>query len=346
MNYNKFKLIISLLVSAGIAACSGCAAATSDKNTAAFPVETAETASAQDDTLEEGEVWIDLNANPGLVVKEPVSSKTESKAALVSSESKDSEKSEKPDEESSEAASSANEYADVDENGEPLYRRELIEKRDTSIGVPLSVHTGSPVDESWFDDCIFLGDSFTAGLGVYNDAFGELGNAEIVGSACIGWVSSQYDWYNPDGFHPLYRGQQVFMYDLPAITESNKVVITLGMNDVCGMSNDYILANAETFIEKIRYLRPGAKIYITTVTPMIESAQFYLLNNERIRDFNSCLLDFAWQHNCGFLDTYSLLADDEGNLPVEWCIDAADKGFHLNNEGNHILCEFYKENLG
>ena len=54
---------------------------------------------------------------------------------------------------------------------------------------------------------------------------------------------------------------------------------------------------------------------------------------------------YTW-HNCGFLDTWSVFANEDGKLPEELCIDPDGLGFHLNDKGNHMLCDFYKANLG
>lgn len=279
----KRNTVLPIILSACILACSGCETAQRENNFHTFKgfanaINTIETA---DEALEEGEILIDLDALPE-ITSDAVSSSAESKpqsdvSSQTKSETASSDISES--EISSSDAVSSDELTEqdliedetnttelgigVDENGEPSYRKKLIENRDTSATAPLNIHTGSPVDMAWFDDCVFLGDGFTNGLSIYNDTFGELGNAKFVSAACIGWVSSQYDWYHPDAFHPIYNGQQIFMYDAPAVTEANKVVITLGMNDVCGFSVQSTLDAADSFIQKIRYLRPGAKIYLT-----------------------------------------------------------------------------------
>lgn len=204
----------------------------------------------------------------------------------------------------------------------------------------------SPAELSWFDDCVFLGDSFTNGLSLYNESYGELGNAQFVCAACIGWVSSQYEIDHPNAFHPTYNGQTVFMYDAPALTNAKKAVITLGMNDVGCFGIEGTLDAAASFIAKVRASSPDVTIYITTVTPMVESAEYDLLNNDLIQKYNERLPVFAQMHDCIFLDTWSVFADENGKLPVDLCIDPDGLGFHLNNNGNHMLCEFYKANLG
>ena len=268
--------------------------------------------------------------------------KSESVSEIKNDTNSEIEEEEKEETESSEPE----EEQEISLEGQPEYRQELIKNKDNTIQKNVKVTTGSPVDISWFDDCVFLGDSFTNGLGLYNDSFGELGNAQFVCAACIGWVSSQYGMYDPNEFHPLYNGQKVFMYDAPALTGANKVVITLGMNDVGCFGIDGTLEAADSFIAKIRELTPNVKIYITTVTPMVAAAEYDLLNNPLIKEYNERLPEFARQHNCGFLDTWSVFANADGKLPEELCIDPDGLGFHLNDKGNHMLCDFYKANLG
>ncbi len=232
------------------------------------------------------------------------------------------------------------------DDGEPEYRKQLIQNKEKEPYEPIVVTTGSRVDLSWFDDCVIIGDSLANGLMLYNDSHGELGNAQFVCAACIGWVNSQYGMYQANSFHPIYNGQQVFLYDAPALTNAKKVVVIMGINDICSYGIDNAFDSADSFISRVRELTPNVEIYITTVTPMVEAAEYHLLNNPRIQSYNERLPEFARAHNCGFLDTWSEFADENGKLPPELCVDASGLGFHLNEDGNHRLCEYLISNLG
>lgn len=231
-------------------------------------------------------------------------------------------------------------------DGEPEYRKQLIENTEKQPYEPIVVTTGSRVDLSWFDDCVIIGDSLANGLMLYNDSHGELGNAQFVCAACIGWVNSQYDMYQANSFHPFYNGQQIFLYDAPALTHANKVVIIMGINDICSYGIDNAFDSADSFISRVRELTPNVEIFLTTVTTMVEAAEYHLLNNPRIQSYNERLPEFARAHNCGFLDTWSVFANEKGKLPPELCVDANGLGFHLNEDGNHILCDYLISNLG
>ena len=226
---------------------------------------------------EENVVEVDFgNLTYGGTVSEPVQSVIENNSS-----------SEAPAEEKEEAASSA------------------AEKKVN----PTKTVQGIPVSESWFDDCVFMGDSLTVGLSYYNDLTGDLGNAEFICSAGLGWGNSQWDLYDENEVHPMYNGQKV------------------------------PLENADEFIRKLRAKTPDVQIYLQTITPMIASAEYDRLNNTLIKEYDDALEIFATQHNCKFINSWAALADENGQLPFELCQDPDDLGLHLTNEGCEIWAD-------
>ena len=319
MNYKKRNAALAVFLTALMLNFSGCGTSVNGEET--------ESAIAQ-------EVLVDFNK-----IDIP-QTKSESVSEIKNDTNSEIE------EEKEEEISEPEEEQEISLEGQPEYRQELIKNKDNTIQKNVKVTTGSPVDISWFDDCVFLGDSFTNGLGLYNDSFGELGNAQFVCAACIGWVSSQYDMYDPNEFHPLYNGQKVFMYDAPALTGANKVVITLGMNDIGIWGPEGTIEQARSLLYKIRAKSPDLQIYLETVTPMLYGNQKAHLNNQLIRQFNSNLRNFAEQEGCGFLNSYDAFADSNGNLPYDLCSDPGGLGLHFNFKACAIWAEFLKANVG
>ncbi|MBQ1389288.1 MAG: hypothetical protein IIY78_06635 [Clostridia bacterium] len=208
------------------------------------------------------------------------------------------------------------------------------------------VPVGEKVPDSWFDDCVFMGDSLSVGLSMYNDANGVFGNAKFVCASCLGYGNSQWDLYRPGNVHPYYNGRKVLLEDAVNLTGAKKAVICLGMNDIGIWGPSGVIDLARSLLYKIRAKSPNVRIYFETVSPMIYYAQKQHLNNTLIRQFNENLRQFAAEEGCGYLDSYHALADTNGNLPYDFCSDPGGLGLHLKFNGCAIWAEFIKSSIG
>ncbi len=219
---------------------------------------------------------------------------------------------------------------------------------ETETAVPVS-SIQHPVDPSWFDDTAIVGDSVTVMLQYYCDSDTEnppLGKAMFYCSASLGYGNAQWDLYDENAVHPLYKGENHLVEDVIPVTGAKKVIITLGMND---LSNgvDYAFEQAQALFEKIKKNGPDAIIYIESTTPMLNSFQREVLNNENIRLFNSKLKEYAdsMGDDYRFLDFYSVIADENGDLPLEYCSDADYMGIHFTVEACEKWVDFLRNNV-
>ncbi len=202
------------------------------------------------------------------------------------------------------------------------------------------------VQDSWFDDCVFMGDSLSVGLMLYNDANGVFGDAKFVCASSLSYWNSQWDLYRPGNVHPMYNGRKVLLEDAVNLTGAKKAIITLGMNDIGIWGPEGTIDYARSLLNKIRAKSPDVKIYFETVSPMIYYAQKTHLNNNLIRQFNANLEQFAAEEGCGFLNSYEALSDSNGNLPYDFCSDPGALGLHLKFNGCAVWADFLKANVG
>ncbi len=202
------------------------------------------------------------------------------------------------------------------------------------------------IDISWFDDCVFMGDSLTVGLSLYHDSTGVFGNAKFVCAASLGYGNAQWPLNDPNNVHPYYMNKKILLEDAPTVTGAKKAVVTLGMNDIGMWGTDGSIDYARSFVHKLREKTPDLKIYLETVTPMIYNRQKEILNNDLIRDFNGKLQKLAKDEKCGFLDSYSAFANSNGNLPYYLCCDPNALGLHFTQEACGIWAEFIKTEIG
>lgn len=211
--------------------------------------------------------------------------------------------------------------------------------------VPDDVESEDSEELSWFDDCVFLGDSLVGGLGMYNDAFFALGNAQFVYSAGLGYGNSQWDIDAENEVHPYFYGQKILLEEAVGLTNAKKVIIGMGMNDLVCYDVETTLGYAKSLVDSIREKNPDVVIYLETITPMIEEAEYDLLNNLMIQDYDTQLEAFCENNNCGFLNTWSAVADEYGRLPYELCSDPDALGLHLTMDGYALVADYILHNV-
>ena len=187
--------------------------------------------------------------------------------------------------------------------------------------------TSEPVDLSYFDSAVFLGDSLTQGLQIYDTglpnahycAYRGVGpNAVVNGTTCT----------RVDGV------QEIPLQALASYAPKS-VYILLGTN-VLTQDTDYtnFLNYYSLMLDQIRQLLPDADIYIQSITPVrpevsadpahagMYSARFIRVNND--------LAALAVEKGCFFLDLWEVLADGNGDLRAEY---AQPDGYHLQPAG-------------
>lgn len=222
------------------------------------------------------------------------------------------------------------------------------EESDVPTEAPTQPDIVHPVDASWFDDTAIVGDSVTVMLEYYCDNDPDaLGDAMFYCGSSLGYGNSQWDINDENAVHPVYHGETHLVEDVIPVTGANKVIITLGMNDIGNYGVEGAFEQAQSLIEKVRAKGPDATIYIESTTPMLSSMQRETLNNENIRIFNGMLKEYVESQGDGykFLDFYSVIADENGDLPAEYCSDPEGMGIHFTTDACEKWVEFLKNNV-
>jgi lysophospholipase L1-like esterase len=107
----------------------------------------------------------------------------------------------------------------------------------------------------------------------------------------------------------------------------NLVFICIGTNDFARDRTDqFVLTNTKTIIEKVRQFAPESKIFLTSIFPTRENAP---RPNERITDYNRQLKKLSDNLGILYFDIHSHFVDEEGMLKKEFTED----GLHLTEEG-------------
>lgn len=197
----------------------------------------------------------------------------------------------------------------------------------------------APVDLSYFDNAVFLGDSLTQGLQIYDTG---LPNAHYcayrgVGPSAVvnGTTCTRVD------------GVQEVPLDAMVSYAPESVYILLGTN-VLTQDTDYtsFLNYYSLMLDRIRNLLPDADIYVQSITPVrpevstdakhagMYAARFIRVNND--------LAALAVEKGCYFLDLWEVLADESGDLKAEY---AQPDGYHLLPAGYTAWVEYLRTHV-
>lgn len=213
-----------------------------------------------------------------------------------------------------------------------------------------SAPAGTPVDASWFDDAVFVGDSVTLKLSYYAEG-GDLGEAKFLCAGSLGYTNALWDIDAEDNVHPVYEGEKYTVDEGCKVINPKKIFVMLGMNDIGLYGVDEAADNMIKLTDKITANCPDAVLYIESVTPMVAGNSLGDLNNENIRAFDEKLKTICAEKGYKYLDVYSAVDDGNGNLVYEYCGDPPSDdnpdamGLHFTDEGCKVWADYLKANV-
>lgn len=197
------------------------------------------------------------------------------------------------------------------------------------------IEEGEPVEASYFDDAVFIGDSITQMLRQYAAATGDLGQAQFL---CSGSFSARNALMpvSGDSVHPAYNGVKMLLEESVPLTKAKKVYIMLGMNDIAREGGkEQALTAFEQMCDVILDNAPDVTLYVQSVTPRANMGDTALgdLNNENISAYNEMLCDLCQQRGWYFINIAEAMFDESGYLNKDFCGDPQALGMHFNTSG-------------
>lgn len=193
---------------------------------------------------------------------------------------------------------------------------------------------GEAVDNSYFADAAFVGDSRTDGFMLYSGV-GCGKNLTSNGLSIFKLAEKKV---------LTIGGEQYTLLEALALEEYGKVYLSLGVNEL-GLKNDngFYESYCEA-IDAIRLVQPGAVIYIQGLIPLNEgqieeaNGNKYNLTNDHLRVYNDLMRRAAEEKQVVFLDLYAEFVDENGALPE----DVSRDGVHLYKEACQRWLEYLK----
>ena len=203
----------------------------------------------------------------------------------------------------------------------------------------------SPKSAEWFDGAVFVGDSVTLKLDYYCQEHPEaLGKASFYCAGSLGYTNALWAIDDSRAVHPSYEGENHLVEDCVTVTGKKNVFIMLGMNDIGMYGTEGAMNSCKQVVSNLLSKSPDANIYLQSVTPMIESAQIDSFNNTLVKEFNGLLKTYCEANGYHYLDVYSALADDKGNLPNDLCSDPDNMGLHFNDTSCQMWVDYLQKN--
>lgn len=194
------------------------------------------------------------------------------------------------------------------------------------------------VSGSWFDDAVFVGDSVSLKLTMYESSVDRLGKAQFLTAGSLSATNALWD-VSEKSVHPKYKGKKQKIEDsIAQMSGVKKVYIMLGMNDINAVGINGGIKNLEKLCNNILKKSPDVQIYIQSVTPMakgsnVASSKEGKLNNKSIREYNKKLASLAQKRGWYFVNVSEVMYDGNGYLKNEYCGDLGTMGIHFSNAG-------------
>ncbi len=191
---------------------------------------------------------------------------------------------------------------------------------------------GDPVDNSFFSDALFIGDSRTKGLMLSGDI--------------------KCDWYATESLHVSTALVKKFVsidgaeYTVSEALQMNsgkykKIYIGLGVNDL-GYAPSNFIAYYSNVVSAIKAICPDADIYAMAIIPVSKERSdknLYGVTNEKVAQFNAKLAESADEMGVIFLNVAEPFTKADGTL-----IDGTGSpdGVHLGASGYKIQCDYIR----
>ena len=213
----------------------------------------------------------------------------------------------------------------AEEAAVPAAEPEMIQEDVWAGPVPESAQ----VEDTYFDDVVFLGDSRTDGLRLYSGL--QHGTFLCSTGATVESVFSKAV-ETPAGELPLL--------DALAALDCGKIYIMLGINELGWNGTETFRTQSTELIQRLQKDHPDAEIVIQSILPVSakKDAEGRYVNNGRIKEYNQVWLELAEEFDVAYLNVAEGVAGEDGLLPSELCYD----GVHLNKAGCRMWLDYLR----
>ena len=193
------------------------------------------------------------------------------------------------------------------------------------------VQESEPVDDSYFDDVVFVGDSRTDGFRLYSGL--ERGTYFCVTGETVASATDMENWKTEDG-------RKISLADAVAAADCGKIYLMLGVNELGWNGTDIFRSHAENLLRRLQADHPDAEIVVQSLLPVSaeQDAKGSYVNNQRILAYNQVWMELAEETGCDYVNIAEAVTGEDGCLPAEMSFD----GVHLNRAGCHAWLDYLR----
>ena len=186
----------------------------------------------------------------------------------------------------------------------------LAQYPDTVLGV------AEDAGQEYIDKLTFLGDSTTYGL-IHYGMLKDGKNTKQVWTPASGTLTLSQASFATIVYPET--GEEITIVDAVTRSQPEYLVITLGVNGVSFMDEDYFKSEYKKLVESVQTASPDTKIICQSIFPVARSYELLdSINNDKIDAANKWICEVAADCGVKYLDTNSVLRDSEGWLPEEY----------------------------
>lgn len=197
---------------------------------------------------------------------------------------------------------------------------EVSSSMETEPTEAVSNNSFQTVEDDYFYDALFIGNSRTVGLSLYGSMPEETTFYATVGM-------NIYDLLTSTAQVPPEEGSEQSFTSILSEKQYGKIYIMLGINDLGTGTSESFAEYYKTIIDTIHQAQPNAIIYIQSIINISaeRDAQGDAISNANINEKNALLEQLANNDYIYYLNVNEVLIDSNGFLNADYTSD----GVHL-----------------
>ena len=197
----------------------------------------------------------------------------------------------------------------------------------------VEVAASPAVEDSYFDDAVFIGDSRTVGLSLYSGL-----KTNYYSEQGLNVSSVQKKAFIPSGDDKLTLSDA-----LDANADFKKVYLSFGINEIGWSSTDSFISTYADLVDLVQEKLPGASVCIQSILPMTketaENDRYKPMGgNGKVAEYNERLYKLCEEKGLYYINLNEIFADSNGNLSVS---DSGD-GIHLGVASSRAWADYLR----
>ena len=213
---------------------------------------------------------------------------------------------------------------------------EQVETEETiTEQVSIILEESEDMGEEYIDSLVFLGDSTTYGLKTYKMLKDGKSTKQLW--AADGATLSISDILTKKIIYPQ-TGKEMLISEAAKLAKPEYLVVTLGAEGLRAMDEDEFVKQYTALVDALISASPETKLILQSIFPSNE--KLAKLTNEKIDAANQHILKIAEEKGVRYLDTQSVLKDENGGLNEKY--DNGGTGMNMNAEGFGIVLDYIR----